>query len=281
MVGTTPTAPPQRTEEHVTDTLAVRTIQSCLPGNWVERSTDDRDYGIDLLLEHFDGSSPTGRLFLFQVKGTKATFGDVAVKLSVPVKTLLYARMFHAPFFLVHVSLADRRAYFVWLQKYIDIKVHTHSPDWDRQAEVVIHFPMENDLMSDEGQQKLDEFLRSTAHRDQGITFSRHLVQLWNLIHSFYSVKDAALLTQAHTRLQEIRRLKDFLSHYDDGQNRLDLDRLGRVLGKAAAFNCFDHDEDHFVDKQVAELLMIQTLFLSQGEGDYSDSDPSDPFVPY
>lgn len=70
------TLPPRRTETHRIDTQAVRVVRSKLTPDWVERSVEDRDYGIDMMLEAFDGDQPTGILILLQIKGHAGRFGD-------------------------------------------------------------------------------------------------------------------------------------------------------------------------------------------------------------
>ncbi|MBF4437736.1 DUF4365 domain-containing protein, partial [Vibrio anguillarum] len=60
----------KRTRTHEIDTLAVRKIISELPVDWIVRGQEERDYGIDLTIERFDGQNATGDYFLVQVKGT-------------------------------------------------------------------------------------------------------------------------------------------------------------------------------------------------------------------
>jgi hypothetical protein len=67
------TQPPQRTDTHRIDTDAVRVVRTKLTADWMERSVEDRDYGIDMMLETFDGNNPTGILVLLQVKGLQWT----------------------------------------------------------------------------------------------------------------------------------------------------------------------------------------------------------------
>lgn len=51
---------PQRTQTHTIDTKAIRRLITTLSEDWLIRDLSDRDYGIDLKLEYFDGISPTG-----------------------------------------------------------------------------------------------------------------------------------------------------------------------------------------------------------------------------
>lgn len=84
----------QRTDSHIIDTLAIREIFKKMPENWLVRGLDERDYGIDLKIEKFDGSKPTGALSLIQVKGTRDTFEGQIKLAQFPTKTLKYAELF-------------------------------------------------------------------------------------------------------------------------------------------------------------------------------------------
>lgn len=47
----------RRTQTHITDTLAIREIMSKLPENWLVRGLEERDYGIDLSIELYNGKT--------------------------------------------------------------------------------------------------------------------------------------------------------------------------------------------------------------------------------
>ncbi|WP_137918340.1 DUF4365 domain-containing protein [Hydrogenophaga sp. 2FB] len=274
------TQPPQRSDTHRIDTDAVRVVRTLLTSDWIERSVEDRDYGIDMMLEAFDGKDPTGTLVLFQIKGHEASFGTEPVTFSVPVKTLLYARMFQAPFFLVHVSNTDRKAHFVWLQKYIDTRLSADSPRWDRQAHVTIHFPNENILATD-GLQKIRALALHAAHRDVAITFMRHLFWLRRHVDEFQRSKSQPEIEQALIRLKEIRRLEPFLAAYEDFCPELDIDQLRNALKKAKVYGAFDFGDEDLVDVQLGELFAIQMMFLDKDESDVSTLDALDSGFPY
>jgi hypothetical protein len=271
---------PQRSNTHRIDTDAVRVVRTLLTSDWIERSVEDRDYGIDMMLEAFDGKDPTGTLVLFQIKGYEGSFGTEPVTFSVPVKTLLYARMFQAPFFLLHVSNSDRKAHFVWLQKYIDTRLSTDSPRWDRQTHVTIHFPNENVLMAS-GLNKVLALARHAAHRDVAITFMRHLHWLRRHVDEFHRSKNQVQVEQALIRLKEIRRLEPFLATYKDFCPDLDIDKFGSTLKKAKAYGDFDYGDDNLVDAQLGELFSIQSMFLDKDEIAGSILEALDSGFPY
>lgn len=150
------TAPPRRIETHRIDTLAVRRLMSLLSADWIIRDLSERDYGIDLMLEYFDGERPTGKTAFFQVKGQR---DPIAISRAntvnfhqFPVKTLLYAEHFPEPFFLVHLSIErDEPIYFLWLQRYIQLELDNSQPDWRDLDDVTLRIPVGNNFLTEEG----------------------------------------------------------------------------------------------------------------------------------
>lgn len=277
--STQPTAPPNRTEPHRIDTQAVRLVQSKLTADWLTRSVEDRDYGADMMLEAFDGNKPTGILVLLQIKGHAASFGS-NLSMAVPVKTLLYARMFQTPFFLVTVSLEDNAAYFVWLQKYINVRLRSENKRWDRQEHVTIHFPKDN-ILNAEGLTKIRSLVTYTAHRDAGITFLANLVWLAKIVRELESGAGKPALEQALLRLKEIERLEEFLSAYEEHVDYPDLERFRKVLTKAMSYGSYDYGDDDFVDSEMTKLHQIQLMFLSQDDVDEFVVGNSEEDLPY
>lgn len=263
------TKAPQRVSQHEIDTNALRFVQTKLTPDWVERSYRERDYGVDMMLEVFHGGEPTGTLALLQIKGRDAAFDDDNVALSVPVKTLLYVRAFATPVFLVHVSITSQRAYFVWLQKYINTRLTATNPRWTKQEEVTIHFPQDNtwDAL---GLSKVRQLATYVAHRDLGIQFLRHLTWLRHNIDDFLSTKDRSAVDQAISRVKEIEKLAPFLAVYEDSVPEVivDFDRMRKLLLKAAAYRDFGYEEDEAVLKDVQNLDSVALMFLSNDEDD-------------
>ena len=70
---------PIRGETHQLEELSERFFRSALPRNWVCEKPA-KDYGVDLRVDIFEGSSATGLELLVQLKASaKATEGDVDV----------------------------------------------------------------------------------------------------------------------------------------------------------------------------------------------------------
>lgn len=273
------TSPPNRIEPHRIDTQAVRVVRTKLTPDWLERGVEDRDYGIDMMLEAFDGDRPTGILILFQIKGHAASFKQ-EISMAVPVKTLLYARMFQTPFFLLTVSVADGRAHFVWLQKYINTRLILEDKRWERQEHVTVYFPRDN-ILDEDGLEKIRSLVTYTAHRDAGFSFLANLIWLKRYVDEFESDAGQPALEQALVHLKEIERLDEFLETYEEQVEGLDLELLRRTLEKAKSYGCYDYGDEEVVSGEMTKLSQIELMFLSKDEVDAFVSENSDEKQPY
>lgn len=119
---------PKRIDTHRIDTKAVRTIFTHLNENWLVRSLEERDYGIDLQLERFDSDDATGDFIFVQVKGTDKAFKENVQLSGFPVDTVNYALMFDVPFFIFHTSNVSKQTKYVWLQNYVETRLEKDTP---------------------------------------------------------------------------------------------------------------------------------------------------------
>lgn len=164
----------QRSQTHITDTLAVRKVMGVLSENWIFRDMTERDYGIDLMVEYFDGKNPTGLIAFFQIKGTEGPIqiSDDKIAFSLHRKTLAYTECFSVPFFLIHCDTRkdNRNVYFVWLQKYIETRFISDYPDWKTRSQesFTIYIPASNKLPDDESRLvtfcQQPQFQKETLH---------------------------------------------------------------------------------------------------------------------
>ena len=142
----------QRSETHRIDTLAIRKVIQALPDNWVIRDLTERDYGIDMMIEYFEGQNPTGRVAFLQIKGTTKPINTSkgTISFSIEKKTLGYTERFAVPFLLVYCNVSDTKSpvYYMWLQKYIATTLHKDYPDWrvDPQETCTVYIPASNTL---------------------------------------------------------------------------------------------------------------------------------------
>ncbi|WP_454828076.1 DUF4365 domain-containing protein [Pseudoxanthomonas wuyuanensis] len=260
---------PQRTDTHRIDTRAVRTLLHHLPDDWLVRGLEERDYGVDLQIELFKGDIPTGRIALIQVKGKRDSFGKDEVALSgFPTKTIEYASLFSAPFFVFHTSVADNQTYFVWLQKYADTKLVDTTPDWRSQDSVTLYFPSTNRL--DSNTKKIERILTLHALRKDCFTFvgccewlDRHIDEVLR--------GNMSAMQPALNQIDRIRQLDpDFHDNYLTGATDLDLGEMRDSL------QALQHHPDSEADVAVVAL---QTGHLNAAKGVVLDQDEIDAFI--
>lgn len=259
------TAPPARPATHEIDTMAVRFVERAFSANLIRRDLQDRDYGMDMLVEVFNGQQPTGTLMLLQIKGHAASSASPVV-MQVPVKTLLYARMFGAPFFLITVSLEDEKAHYVWLQKYIATRLPIDSPKWQTQEKVNITFPIEN-LLDSDGLRRMTALADQHARRSVGQQFLYHFSWLRRHFDEYRTgFSDGIQAAVEHA--SKLTELSDFADFYAEFVDAFDLDSVHRVIQKAAQYRGLplDDDDDNFIDEQFSALDQLQNLFLSGDE---------------
>lgn len=260
---------PKRTETHRIDTRAVRTLMQHLPDDWLVRSLEERDYGVDLQIELFKGDAPTGRIAMIQVKGKRESFGEGDVSLAgFPTRTIEYASLFSAPFFVFHTSVADNLTRFVWIQKYADTKLVDTTPEWRNQDSVTLYFPSTNRL--DSNAEKIERIL--TVHALQKDCFAfvsccewldRHVDEV---LHG-----NSSALQPALNQLDQIKRLdQDFHDSYLAAAVDLDLDGMRDSL---QALRYSPEDE--------AELAVIerQMEYMNAAKGGVLSKDDIDAFV--
>lgn len=271
---------PKRTQTHTIDTMAVRRLITTLSEDWIIRDLSDRDYGIDLKLEYFDGQSPTGIIIFLQVKGTnkiiKERAGIVTFK-NFPIHTLNYSNLFPEPFYLVYLS--DKEAepiYFLWLQKYVTNEQEKLLNLKTDQQEVSLKIPSRNNLCTDYGTKKFREIANSnliamstlnflkdnTIWNALYITFKSDMFDKANLIkctvklgtyndlytHLFYGS------TQPFIDFQErIKDIKLTVNLNDDSERVEKLDELRESLNCYAEMLLKKLISEEFIDEQTGE----------------------------
>jgi hypothetical protein len=174
---------PIRNSTHRIDTRAGRRLLQALPPDVLVREMSDRDYGIDLALEVWDGKSPTGQFVFLQCKGKEKQIRvkDGEVVFGIPRKTLCYAEKFVEPFFLAYTSLEDGAVYFLWLQKYAQLRLDLQQPNWrEAKGKINVKIPARNRLDRDDGKALFMERCAEAQLPPQSVQFLGAL-QLWRL----------------------------------------------------------------------------------------------------
>ena len=216
---------PQRTITHIHDTQAVRKVIENLKDSWLVRNMEERDYGIDLLLELFeeaDGKiqNPTGKFLLFQIKGRDEKW-NCQTLYHFPKKTVEYAKLFNIPFFVVFVTLKDSKVHFVHLQKYAKETDEMKSAG----EEINIKIPDENDLASALGKEKIEDIADIYAKEHDIYLIQKKYFELkahWKTIDGY---DRESLLKETKELLmllgkEEYIKLTDDFNKFCDDENR-------------------------------------------------------------
>lgn len=264
---------PKRIETHRIDTKAVRTIFTNLNENWIVRSLDERDYGVDLQLERFDMDDATGDFIFVQVKGTNDEFKKDVKLGNFPVETIKYALMFDVPFFLFHTSNTSKQTKFVWLQKYVSINLEKNNPFWRNQKTVTISFPKENDLTSNDV--KITNIIKKDKLRKVGVKFLASYESLRFHSESVIDDKQVGVANGCAIEARKLQKLSYFIEEYKhlvfDGKYN-DFNILPSVYEKIALTSKIDDADVETVKSAIEFLEGIKFAFLTEDDiDDFAD----------
>lgn len=202
---------PKRTPQHNTETDSLTELRVQLGSNWLFRDQSERDYGIDIHLEYYDDTSPTGLSLYGQVKGTRESFLKLVKLNGFSTKTANYANLFNIPFFVFYVSLADKKIKFIWLQEYLRLKVRSAS--LLEQESITIEFPLENNLDEENGLRKILTILQRERLAKASLMFLTYYERLLQQFEELRSEdipagKFAKIAKSCLVQVCEIQRLK-------------------------------------------------------------------------
>ena len=114
-------------------------------GDYIFRELTERDYGIDALIECFNGGIPTGKIAFLQIKGTDSVIiplkrTPVVSCGSISVSNLHYAKQNRIPVIIIYVSLKNERPMY-----YADLREVSSGVAYKEDADrVTIHIPQDN-----------------------------------------------------------------------------------------------------------------------------------------
>lgn len=203
---------PKRSSQHKVETESVALLRTQLGSDWVFRDHQDRDYGVDVHLELFDGEVPTGLVLYGQVKGTLDPFGQEVTLSGFPTKTANYANLFGIPFFVFFTSTASKETKFVWLQEYLLFNIK--SSQLSEQESISIKFPTENTLTKG-GNRKIKAILERHKLNAAALKFITHYERLINQIELMRSGNDKAIQS-CITQIREMKNLSLVLQRTDE-----------------------------------------------------------------
>lgn len=196
-----------RPEGHEIDTLARRQVPRALPLSWEHRELTGRDYGIDMMVELFTESNPTGQYLLLQIKGTKSNI-DTKIKnisFDVPVNTMRYSELFVAPVIVAicPVNVEPSAFYYIWLQEYIRVVLNYENPSWrNNKTKVRVTIPVTNKMPGTEN--KL-QFIANFPRRLFGLSsLGRLLDEISHELNGFWVPENYNKALQYLYRIREL-----------------------------------------------------------------------------
>ncbi|MBA3006485.1 MAG: DUF4365 domain-containing protein [Proteobacteria bacterium] len=232
-----------RTETHIIDSRAVKTVIGKLPHHWVVRELSERDYGIDLMVEIFapgfkdakgkDAFAATGSVFHIQIKGVDKPLQPVragTINYCIDTKSLAYVEKFSIPFFLFRVSVADPpKVYFLWIQRYIKDVMDRKTPLWreDEQSSITVRIPPENELLAGIG--KIEKIAFRPKYLEELAEFAEVYGDIGNRIDAIragtHDVNDG-IISDLKYRAFRARRLNVLLTRNECCIDRQSVDAL-------------------------------------------------------
>jgi hypothetical protein len=128
---------PQRPQNHNSEELSERFFNSCLPENWYSYKLKN-DYGVDLVVDIFDGSNATGLELLIQLKSANKSNDSDFENQRLSTSTFNYLKGKLQVVMIVKYIIPDNAAYWILLK---DIPIPNQN-----NGSLTIHIPKTNRL---------------------------------------------------------------------------------------------------------------------------------------
>lgn len=140
----------QRISSHKVETNTKDNVRNIInSGNFLIRELSGRDYGIDAIIECFDGKNITGKIAFIQFKGTanhiKPLKTKPVISCQISTSNAYYARQTNIPVMLIYSSLKSKNSfYYIFLQE-----VEFDKNKLEKQNTITIHIPSKNIIVDD------------------------------------------------------------------------------------------------------------------------------------
>ena len=150
-----PLAFPQRTENHNREELSVRFFNNLLPENWYSYPPRN-DYGVDLIVDIFEGTRATGLELLIQLKSTNNSNESnyETVRMNIATYNLLWSKL--QVVMIIKYVIPENEAYWILLK---DVP----SPNQDNDT-FSFYIPKENRL-SEIDWDEIKNYIRDVTDR--------------------------------------------------------------------------------------------------------------------
>lgn len=136
-----------RTDPHKIETKSKNIFRSIIDSNKycdaLVRDINERDYGIDFMVELFENENPTGKIAFIQLKGTQKEIESLkkSDEISCPGisnSSLSYGEQNNIPFIIVYLSIETKEFYFIDIQS-LNLNFNSESTN-----NITIRIPVKN-----------------------------------------------------------------------------------------------------------------------------------------
>ena len=143
----------KRPKQHLLETESITYVQTVLPTRWIVRRQDP-DYGIDLTVQIVtEEGEVTGDYLNLQVKSTGRPVKKKGNSLKWVIETRLLKHLMELwlPAIVVVYDAANKRANWLYIQKYVYEEFTPQNPRWETKKKVTILIPNDQVLSRCEG----------------------------------------------------------------------------------------------------------------------------------
>lgn len=141
-----------RISSHIIESRSFNEIKRKIDynGEALLRRLDDRDYGIDAVIELFNDGKPTGMFALVQIKGTEKTIvplrkSPTKISCQISLSNALYAAQNNIPLLLIYINVSQPESFFYTvLQEWYRPEYATFE-----QQKITVHIPVDNSIFED------------------------------------------------------------------------------------------------------------------------------------
>lgn len=139
----------KRPRQHEIDEDAQTILRVALPKAWVCEEYDE-DYAKDFSIELVEEGDLTGKVFIIQLKGKeRLRMPKTGSHISHSLETRYvryYADKIELPVFVVVADIANRRAYWLFIQQFVDEELTPKNSRWREQKSITLSIPIENEI---------------------------------------------------------------------------------------------------------------------------------------
>ena len=156
----------RRINTHCVETKACDYIRNLIDsyyenGDALYRELSGRDYGIDAIIELFEGGVPTGKIAYVQVKGTQKTIVPMKtspyVSCKISASNVFYSFQNRIPVIIILVCVSKEHCFYYGRLQ--DLITDEHISKVEKQKELSIRLPVINS--SYDGLERLFDLIRS------------------------------------------------------------------------------------------------------------------------